>query len=268
MKSLNEPYSSQMNDADFFLVDPKTQNMVYNPNNYWNVWSTTGSIAHLIQPNNTLSAEIDIAAQATVLRKDADGKPVTDPNQLIKCSKYGNPGRNSDPTIGGSINALAQTGSIVSVADPVALYIHDFDTSNFVYDTAKTSGSANQADLKPIANPEEVFVFTRGDITKQQGLRLQIRIPEGTEGKVGQQLNVSNIWDKKTKQHIRYGSQIADYVTMGVDAVVISGQQPAAPIPCYKPPSVANVESAMSDMGSTSSTVKTSKVGRVSGRRH
>ena len=54
---------------------------------------------HLIHPSNTLSAEIDIAGQATVIRKDSDGNIITDPQELIQCSKYGNPGRNSDPSV-------------------------------------------------------------------------------------------------------------------------------------------------------------------------
>ena len=88
-----------MQDDDFFLEDPKTGAKVYNPANQWNIRSNTGSLLHLIQPNNTLSAEIDIAAQATVLRKHPDGTPVTDESELINCSQYGNPGRHSDPHV-------------------------------------------------------------------------------------------------------------------------------------------------------------------------
>jgi hypothetical protein len=71
---------------------------MYNPANPWNISSTTGTITHLIQPNNTLAAEIDIAAQATVIR-EIDGDLVTESDRLIRCSGYGNPGRNSDPTV-------------------------------------------------------------------------------------------------------------------------------------------------------------------------
>ena len=85
----------------------------YEPYNKWNgVLSTTpgdpggglttvnpGCIMHLAQVNNTLGAEIDIAAQATVLRKDSGGNPITDQTKLCNCSKYGNPSRNSDPLV-------------------------------------------------------------------------------------------------------------------------------------------------------------------------
>jgi hypothetical protein len=54
---------------------------------------------HLAQVNNTLGAEIDIAAQATVLRKNPSGQLITNETTLCNCSKYGNPDRNSDPKV-------------------------------------------------------------------------------------------------------------------------------------------------------------------------
>lgn len=72
--------------------------------NYWNQSSESGCIAHLCHPSNTLSAEIDIAAQATVLRMDPEGALITDANKLINCSKYGRATRNSDPVVRTSHN--------------------------------------------------------------------------------------------------------------------------------------------------------------------
>jgi len=101
---LNKPFLNGVTKDAFFLVDPNhptdESRWIYNPLNYYNFLTTSGTITHLIQPNNTLSAEIDIAAQATVIRKDKNGKEVTDADQLIRCSQYGNPDRNSDPRIG------------------------------------------------------------------------------------------------------------------------------------------------------------------------
>ena len=88
-----------MSDSDFFLTDPMTNSEVYNPGNQWNLVSTTGTIAHLVRPNNTLSAEIDIGAQAMVIRKDDQGNVIEDKDDLNNCSKYGNAGRNSDPSV-------------------------------------------------------------------------------------------------------------------------------------------------------------------------
>ena len=96
---MNAPYDDGMSDDDFFLTNPKTQCEVYNPTNQWNDATNTGTIINLIHPSNTLGAEVDIAAQATVIRKNKNGTVITDANELIRCSKYGNPGRNSDPTV-------------------------------------------------------------------------------------------------------------------------------------------------------------------------
>lgn len=71
--------------------------------NRWNKWNTTDGAMHLTHPANTLGAEINIAAQATILRKK-DGQPVTNPDDLICCSGYGVRVRASDPHIGDEVN--------------------------------------------------------------------------------------------------------------------------------------------------------------------
>ena len=75
--------------------------------------------------------------------------------------------------------------------------------------------------------PPGTFTFQRGDISKQQGLRLRIRIPDGVTNTDGRQLTVSDIYDTKQDKHIEYGSQFADYITMGVHGVAITGGKPA-----------------------------------------
>lgn len=203
----------RMEETKFFLTDPSTGAKVYKPNNNYNVWSTTGTIIHLIQPNNTLSAEIDIAAQGT--------------------SKYGNPGRNSDPVIGGNINAIARSGKTMCVADPIALYIHSFDTSSFVYDIKSTSGKPKKEHLKEIEDKDKVFVVQRGDINKKFGLRIKVEVPAGVKGIDGQQLNVSSIFDKNTMQHVRFGAQFA-YINIGVTVVIKDGKAADADA-CFNP---------------------------------
>ena len=99
----NAPLCDQALPLEFFNVDPtdpeNRSKWVWNPVNAYNATTRTGTIAHLIQKANTLAAEVDIAAQATVLRKDRNGNPVTASQELIKCSLYGNRNRNSDPTV-------------------------------------------------------------------------------------------------------------------------------------------------------------------------
>ncbi|KAF9058849.1 hypothetical protein BDP27DRAFT_1453694 [Rhodocollybia butyracea] len=96
---------------------------VYNPLNKWNSSTNTGTMMHLIQVNNTLGAEVDLGARATVQRKRPDGTLITDSDELIQCSKYGNPNRNSDPTIGAGINAAARNQVMLTIQNPVGLYI-------------------------------------------------------------------------------------------------------------------------------------------------
>ncbi|KAH6844692.1 hypothetical protein B0I37DRAFT_433185 [Chaetomium sp. MPI-CAGE-AT-0009] len=227
-KSANPDFADQIKKEDLF---DKHGN--YEPYNKWNgVTSNTpghpenglttvnpGCIMHLAQVNNTLGAEIDIAAQATVLRKNKKGELITDQTTLCNCSKYGNPNRNSDPAIGIGVNSFAQRKHLVSIADPVAIYMLSFDTANFQLDVDGTG-----QDLQPI--PDGTFTWVRGDIDKNMGLRLRVQIPEGTMGtgdNEGRQLTVSDIFDTSTNRYIEYGGQFADYITMGVSAVTIQG---------------------------------------------
>jgi hypothetical protein len=107
---------------------------VYQPINKWNTQPSNGAVTgavHLISPPNTLGAEIYLAAAATLLR-EKDGQPVTDPDQLINCSQYGTPGRNSDPHIGSEVNQVIIGGGLVaSLQDPIGLYIQTPDFSGY-----------------------------------------------------------------------------------------------------------------------------------------
>jgi hypothetical protein len=109
------------------LVDPAVQlaDLLGTDGHYnrWNRWNTTDGIVHLSQPNNTLGAEINIAAQATILRQRG-GQPVTDPPDLTEnCSGFGQGGRASDPHIGDEVNTLARQGFAITLTNPVGLYI-------------------------------------------------------------------------------------------------------------------------------------------------
>jgi hypothetical protein len=100
----------------------------YNPYNRWN---TTDGIMHLTQPSNSLSAEILLGADATVLRTSRDGRIVSDPDALICCAHYGGPNRCSDPTIGASVNELAALGFAITLRNPVGLYMDDLNVTGW-----------------------------------------------------------------------------------------------------------------------------------------
>lgn len=91
----------------------------YIPRNKWN----RAFAVHLIQRNNSLRAEINIAAQATILRKQAGQDPVTDPIALIQCSGFGAEERHSDPHIGDVVNQKSRQGCSITLQDPIGLYI-------------------------------------------------------------------------------------------------------------------------------------------------
>jgi hypothetical protein len=116
------------------VVDRATNRPAYSPVNKWNTQPSKGAITgavHLISPPNTLGAEIYLAAAATLLREQG-GTPVTDPDQLIGCSRYGTPGRNSDPHIGSEVNKVIIGGGLIaSLQDPVGLYIQTPDFSSY-----------------------------------------------------------------------------------------------------------------------------------------
>jgi hypothetical protein len=97
----------------------------------YNKWNTTHGIAHLSAPPNSLGAEVLLGGDATLRRVDGSGKPVTDPSALICCSGYGGPGRNSDPTIGAAVNALARLGAMITLPNPVGLYMDHIDTAGW-----------------------------------------------------------------------------------------------------------------------------------------
>lgn len=134
---------SQVELEDFYLrdangqpiIDRETGRPAYDDTNKWNS-TTTHGVVHLISNPNSLSAEIFLGGQATILRRDANGQPITDKNALINCSQYGTANRNSDPTIGAVVNSLVRgatepgSGVRITLANPVGLYIQEpsFDT--------------------------------------------------------------------------------------------------------------------------------------------
>ncbi|EHL03007.1 hypothetical protein M7I_0978 [Glarea lozoyensis 74030] len=263
---MNDLDLSPTEEADLFLTpfdDPTNrQKWLYNPTNPYNFGTNTGKIIHLIQPANTLGAEIDIAAQATVIRKDSKGQVVTNSDQLIKCSKYGNPNRNSDPTIGSQINGLARQGNSLSISDPVALYMHKFDSGKFRLDA---SGNRDGDSDNMIPVPESWFEFQRGDIKKSQGLRLRIQNNTGLKTNDGSRLlTVSDLFDKSKSVYVNYGAQFADYITMGVAGVVIPGGKPSEPMSC---PAAPTSTAAGSENKPAVDTVKTAVASSSAGPR-
>ena len=117
---------------------------------------------HLIQRSNTLGAEIELAAAATLVRR-RDGTPITEAQELIACGQYGEPQRHSDPHIGALVNELARAKADVTLANPVGLYIAGLSVAGWV----TPDGS----------NPADYWTVTRG--TKEKALRAVYEVPAG-----------------------------------------------------------------------------------------
>jgi hypothetical protein len=205
-------------------ISPKVQqgdlfhNNRYDPLNPWNL--TRGAM-HLIQPNNTLSAEIFIGADATILRRNSMGHIITDANELITCAGFGEAARASDPHIGDEVNGLARQGYAVTLTDPVGLYIDNLNTTGWT----KPDGS-------PVG---DYFKITRGD--RQHAVRAIYEVPAGETGG-GKSFVVGDI--RIGGVPVQFGGQIAKNITMRLTGSA-SGKgsinNPA--FPCGGPPSAA-----------------------------
>lgn len=160
----------------------------YDPRNAWNN-STAGGAMHLIQRNNSLAAEIELAAAATIVRR-RNGTILTTAQELIACSQYGAPERHSDPHIGASVNALARQGARISLADPIGLCIADLTTLGW----ATPDGS----------DPKSYWSITRG--TKDKALRAVYEVPAAAGFTVGD-ITING-------RAIQFGAQIADFITI------------------------------------------------------
>lgn len=201
-------------------------NGAYNPRNRWNS-STTAGAMHLIQMNNTLSAEIELAAGASNARAP-NGTVLTDARQLIKCGLYGAPERHSDPAIGAEVNALARSDSDITLANPVGIYFDGLSTAGWETPDRSPAG--------------DFWKITRGSESK--GVRAVFEVP-GDRGFVVEDIAING-------EPIKFGAQIADFITMKLTGQVKNvGKRKHAPLQgCKKrrpklTAAAADVESAL-----------------------
>jgi hypothetical protein len=180
----------------------------YNP---YNKWNTTDGAVHLTHPANSLEAEVYLAADATILRKDGAGQPITDDNALICAAGYGGPNRSSDPTIGSKINNLVRNALAVTIDDPVGLYIHSLDTSAI---NVPGGGDAEQW-WQVVRGSRENNMILRGEFAPPAGSAL--KLSDVTVG--GETLN--------------HGGQLAELVTMVIYGRGLTAQKPSEQVAAY-----------------------------------
>ncbi|TFK70988.1 hypothetical protein BDN72DRAFT_856505 [Pluteus cervinus] len=165
--------------------------------NKWNSTTTTGTIMHLVQVNNTLGAEIDLAGVSSILRADTNGNLITNKDDLIRYGKYGNPCRNSDPNIGSAINGIARGGHKLTVENPVGLYIFSVDWDQI-----------SPPDGHEDDNPKDFWKWTRG--ADGHHMRGEFEVPEEKGYLVG------DLFVNDTS--LDFGAQLADIISISITA--------------------------------------------------
>lgn len=194
LKDLISPYD---------LPDFDIHKGFYNP---YNKWNTSRGIMHLCSPPNTLTAEIRLGGDASVVRKSADGRLLVEPDALISAAAYGGPDRNSDPTIGGTVNALARLGAMITLQNPVGLYMDHIDLAGWA-----------APDGGPVT---DLVRIVRG----QPGMieRLEVEVPP-ERGFSLSDVTIAGV-------PIRYGGQIAECITVKLTGVAVLTKETSVPI--------------------------------------
>jgi hypothetical protein len=163
-----------------------------NQYNIYNKWNTALGIAHLAAPPNFIAAEVQLGGDATVPYANAKGELIVEPDPLICCARYGGPDRNSDPTIGATVNALARLGAKITLRNPVGLYMDHIDVTGW----SLPAGIAAKDCVRVV----------RGDAAHRMIERLVVEVPAETG------YTVSDI--RIGGEPIRYGGQIAECITV------------------------------------------------------
>jgi hypothetical protein len=175
-----------------------------------NRWNTARGAMHLSHPANALEAEILLGADATVRRQE-HGVELTQSLPLINCAGYGDPARNSDPKIGISVNNLARERRMITLANPVGLYMANFDGSGITLNGNPAGG---------------FFRVVRGAFPR--ALRAVYELPpaEVAAGHTVSEVKIGN-------EALRFGGQLAQRITMHLFGVG-SVEQPVnnTPVGC------------------------------------
>jgi hypothetical protein len=127
--------------------------------NSYNRWNAKYAI-HMQQKNNTLGAEVNIAARSAIVRKDnATGTLKTGAAELIACGRYGEARRQSDPSIGAAVNQRVRENRFVTLQNPVGLYMTGLDSSGWTApDDADPAGFWNVTRGRAAANPNDARI--------------------------------------------------------------------------------------------------------------
>lgn len=180
--------SPAVKKQDLFLANGR-----YNPRNKWNATTVNGAM-HLIQPNNSLAAEIELAGGASVVRV-IDGLVLTGEEELIRCGLYGGIERHSDPHIGAVVNSVTRRKADVTLANPVGLYFSELNVAGW--------------ETPDHSDPQSFWNYVRG--TKEKPVRAVFEVPKDLGFVVG---------DIKIQgKPIEFAAQITDFINMKLTGI-------------------------------------------------
>jgi hypothetical protein len=191
----------------------------YDRGNKWN----DDHCVHLQQPANTLGAQIDIAARASVVRRDPTGTLISNIKTLIGCDGFGDPDRQSDPKIGDDVNKLARENRFLTLENPVGLYMTELDTTGW-----KTPDKTDAQKFWKVLKGKE-----SKDKSKNMIVRAEFAVPAGKKYTVSD-IEIGGV-------PIEFGGQIAEHVKMRLGASFgpkdtdLKGVKLAAPRPVVCP---------------------------------
>lgn len=181
--------------------------------NRFNKWNSTHGAVHLTHPANTLGAEIDLAARASLVwQADNDGPdPAYDEDPAltrIACAGYGAINRSSDPSIGENVGVQVMAGNRVSLTDPIGLYISGVDLSTLEREVQGVRTPVPEA---------QVLSVRRGDVdtVHPRKLHLTLEAPKGAGWTLGDCF--------LDNRRLERGGQVARKITMALYADVKNG---------------------------------------------
>lgn len=208
------------------VINPITNQPVYNPLNKWNSGtvsdSTKGGAIHLTSTPNTLQTEIGLATTSSVQRFNPPTEPYgtntmwpsSQYNDLICVGVFGQRFRNSDPNIGGNVNNFVTAANMVTLANPPGLYIQMPDFSNYV-----TPDGTDASTFWTIARGSQTLNDDNGNpLPGNFILHAVFEVPE-SKGYTVSDITIS-------KQNINWASQITATFKMQIVAAAYAGTKP------------------------------------------
>lgn len=183
-------------------ADLQRANGDYNPLNAWN---TVHGIVHLTHGDNELQPEVMLCADASLAYQHANGGLIAHPEAVCCAITGAQVNRHSDPTIVGTLNALARRGAWLTLANPVGLCIDHVDTKGW--------------ELPGLADPQLLLRTVRGG--PGHILRMEVRVPHGSKARLSQ-LTIAG-------EPLRHGGQIAECITVKAVATCVLPHKDQSP---------------------------------------